>query len=234
MKIMEGFIMNMETNDWLSRLENRQPLEFSFFNNNEPTSEKIRDILENVMKMYGKDNLAGPVRFYTNTLVHHAEKENVKNAFFRNNNIDPNDMGHYIKGLSSFREIDGKQEYFDYFYRLKDMDLWIKLKLNHSKDGICLEVENNTPLPDIEEMWLRIKLKKSMLFNHLIESGDVKDYNLDFGNPGIGLIAILMKKENMDARLFRIGSRKDTAFSRIEIPFTEEYTPVRRYIKADA
>lgn len=223
--------MNNEWNALLSNIHGGFPVELSFFKNDNPTSSSIRSLILSLLQYYNKNELHDALSFYVSTLVHNAVNINVKNAFFRTNNLELNNLSQYVNGLTKFRTINGKDDLNQYYNMLKDLDLWIKFKVSHSKDGISLEVINNSPIPDVEEMWMRTKLKKSMMYNELINNKEMQNANLEIGDPGIGLIAILMKEANLDARLFRIGSRNGVTVSRIEVPFTEQYQPVRRYIK---
>lgn len=224
--------MNNDWNALLSNIQGGYPVELSFFKNDNPTSKSIRDLILSLLQYYNKHDLHDALSFYVSTLVHHAVNINVKNAFFRTQNLELNNISQYVNGLMRFRNIGNVRDLNEYYNMLKDLDLWIKFKVNHSKDGISLEVINNSPIPDVEEMWMRTKLKKSMLYNQMIDRVDKNNGSLDIGDPGIGLIAILMKEANLDARLFRVGTKNGLTVSRIEIPFTENYQPVRRYVKA--
>lgn len=213
----------------LTNIYQGDPVEIRFYDSTDPSNRYIESFIRKLLDHYRRTELSDSVRFYIKTLVSNAFQGNIRHAFFREHNLDVNNMTQYVSGLTRFYSRNsGTAADLE---KLKSLDLWIKFKACHGPDGVCLEVFNNAPLPQVEEQKLRVKLQKSMLYNSMAQYLRDPRGIPDIGDPGIGLIAILMQRSNLDARLFRVGVNNGVTFSRIEIPFTALYKPKRQLVK---
>ena len=89
---------------------------------------------------------------------------------------------------------------------------------------------NNTELLPAEETRIREKLalgeKYDDLMSYYMDNSDSTE------GEGLGLVLslILLKAENLDPSLFRIGTKNGLTFARIEIPFNTQFVSKRNHL----
>lgn len=201
-----------------------EPVQFVFYENDEGMNSLIKRTLDETLALYGKqaelsDVLYGCVK----ELVINATRANLKRAFFATHNIDMDNMGQYVQGLSLLREAIDSKEYLKYNEELRIRDLWVIFHMEHSADGLKIEVINNTRIHPIEEKRIRMKLQIAMRYTDMAEFFRKEKDETEGAGMGIAIIVNLMRSAGLEPGHFRIWTEDDTTVARIEIPFTSKY-----------
>jgi len=221
----------MEYSELLNNIPNGLPIEITFYENDAEINKFIRQVIKYACEYYNKPEYSDVLYGCTKELVINATKANLKRIFFQANNWDINNMGHYATGLPKFKKILETNEYKNYIEDLKKQNLWVKFNFIHSPDGFIIQVINNSAICNVEEGRIRMKLKRAMKLNDLVQMYNEDIENSEGSGLGMALIVILMKSVKLDASLFRIGSKNEITTARIEIPFNKNFKTMRKIYK---
>ncbi|MCE9600491.1 MAG: histidine kinase [Spirochaetia bacterium] len=194
---------------------------------NEKVEKYILHILKLILTRYEKERLLDMVYTITKELAINGVKANQKRLFFDEHGLDINDDSDYQKGILAFKQAFSDEMNEIYGIKSRQKGIYVKIFLTHSDDGLCVEIENNTPIAPAEERRLREKMKKSMAYNDIAEFYMDNMDNTEGAGLGIALIMIMMKGEGLDAALFRIATLPERTIARVEIPFSANYVSKR-------
>ncbi|MCX7821791.1 MAG: hypothetical protein N2258_08995 [Brevinematales bacterium] len=200
----------------------------NFFVLNEDVERKIESMLNEIFLQYGKSEYAGVIFTCIKELIINAAKANLKRVLFEEHKMNIDDEKEYIAGMLRFRDELTTANILKYESKLKTRNYWVQISVEHSVDGVCIEVTNNAHITKIEEQRLREKLKKAMQYTDIaqfyMEQGD----EIEGAGMGIALVIMLLKGLGVDPSLFRLGNtEEDKTLIRLEIPFTKNYISKR-------
>lgn len=211
----------------LKSLQKGKDIEVLFYGNDEEATRTVRKCISECLKFYEKTENMDIIYACTKELLVNASRANLKRAFFIKQNLDFNDMGQYVKGLSLMRNAIDSGEYKNYSENLKPLGLWVKFILKHSDCGIEIEVINATRIIEVEEKRIRMKLDKAMKYNNMAEFYHKEQDESEGAGMGIAIIVNLLKSAGIHPGLFRIYSEGNHTVARVEIPFTGCFTAKR-------
>lgn len=180
-----------------------------------------------VLERYGRGGMQQTLYVCVRELVANAVKANVKNVFFDEQGFDITNHDQYEKGISLFKKNLNEDWIREQYSRARGRGLDVRIYFTHSEDGLRIEVVNNIEITPEDERRIREKFAKGMSYDNLVsfylEHGD------DTEGEGIGfaLSVLLLRGENINPALFRVGSCDGRTIARIEVPFTEKFRSVR-------
>ncbi|MFN4216413.1 MAG: hypothetical protein ACK4HQ_03315 [Brevinematales bacterium] len=205
-----------------------QPFSLKFYVINEDIETKVETALHTVFEFYNRQEYTGVIYTCVKELMINATKANLKRVLFEMNHLDIHNENHYLEGMLAFRNLLAEKSYHTFLPHLKEKNFWVTIRLNHSSDGVKIEVINNACMAPIENRRLREKLKKAMQYENLAEFYLEQGDEMEGAGMGIALIVMLLKGMELDPALFRIGTTlDDQTFARIEVPFTLHYKHAR-------
>ena len=183
------------TRDEISKnLAQNKPVQIIFYENSDEVNSAILFAVEEVCRKHCKTEFSTVIYGCAKELIINATKANLKRAFFLKSKLDINNMGHYVSGLSKFRAILENRHYIEYYDALRSYDLWGMFTIEDSRDGVKFEVINNSEIVDVENTRIRMKLRKAMNYNDLVDFYDREKDDAEGAGMGIALIVILMRK----------------------------------------
>ena len=153
-----------------------------------------------------------------------------KKLFFLENSLNIDNPEDYARGIILFKKDINKSNLRQSGARNKEKNIYVRVKFSYDSTGLEIEVLNNTELLPAEEARIREKLalgdKYDDLMSYYMDNSDSTE------GEGLGLVLslILLKAENLDPSLFRIGTKNGLTFARIEIPFSEKFVSKRNNI----
>ena len=208
-------------------LNNSQELTLQSSRINEKVEKYILHSIEIILQKYNKEDLLDMVYTITKELAINGVKANQKRLFFEEQGLDIHSLDDYEKGIVLFKR-EFSEEMNEKYGRLgKHKGIYLKIFLTFDENGLCVEVENNTPVNSVEEKRLREKMKKSMLYNDIAEFYMDNMDNTEGAGLGIALIMILLKGAQIDPNLFRIVTFPEKTIARVEIPFNDSFVSKR-------
>lgn len=218
----------MDTQVIKSFLEEGKPIKLSLFNLSDSIQQFIYNTILEVLTFYGKEHFFLAVYTAIFEATMNAVKANSKKAFFRFHKMDAYNEIQYNRGTLEFKKIMNENGMNRYSELAKEMGLYIRIIIEHSVDGIKIEIINNCALLKQEEMRIRRKFRLGQKYNSIV------DFYAD--NPdstegeGLGLVVslLMLKQEGIPISDFRVGSRNGVTKARLEVPFTSNFISVRR------
>lgn len=163
----------------------------------------------------------------TKELTINGIKANQKRVFFEDLGLDITNEEEYDRGIKEYAKKFSEKMADEYGKRCLARGVYIQLRFQYSREGLLVEVTNNTPVIKTEEIRMREKMKKSMGYNDIAEFYMDNMDNTEGAGLGIALIMILMKNEGVDPNLFRIKTHADRTVARVEVPFSDSYISIR-------
>ena len=192
---------------------------------------KIAFVISSVLRKYDKMHLHSSIYSMMKELAVNATKANAKKVFFNENGVENESSPKFAECVKKFKENLSEEWIQLYGQKAKLSMLFVCIMIEHDENGLVIKVKNTSEISETDETRLREKLR------HGLKYQDLSDYylnNMDqTEGEGIGLVLNLfvMKGENFNPGLFRIGNVNGYAVARVEIPFTESFVSVReKYI----
>ncbi len=192
--------------------------------------ETIKYGLSTILESYGKSTLVNTVYNVLFESVLNGLKANAKKLFFLENSLNIDNPEDYAKGILLFKKDINKSNLRQSGERNRARNIFVRVKFAYDDNGLEIEVLNNTELLPAEETRIREKLalgeKYDDLMSYYMDNSDSTE------GEGLGLVLslILLKAENLDPSLFRIGTKNGLTFARIEIPFNAQFISKRNHI----
>lgn len=192
--------------------------------------EIIKFGLNAILEKYEKSALCNTVYNVLFESILNGVKANAKKLFFLENSLNIDNPDDYAKGILLFKKNINKSNLRQSGVRNKEKNIYVRVKFSYGADGLEIEVLNNTELLPAEEARIREKLalgeKYDDLMSYYMDNSDSTE------GEGLGLVLslILLKAENLDPSLFRIGTKNGLTFARIEIPFSNKFVSKRNNI----
>ncbi len=219
--------MASNDNSYIQRINNGRSFSIKLYNNDRGINNSIKRTIESIFIKYNRNDLNDIIYFCIKELILNAIMTNVKSLFFQKNKLNINNIADYVAGITKFNDMIEKNEAKKYFAALPEEDLWVKFNVKHSKHGLKFEITNNSPIVGIEEKQIRMKLQKSMISIDLIDFNNDLGYDAYDEKMGLAMVAMLLKKANLDVSLFRVGTTNGITLSRIEVPFSSKFRSSR-------
>ncbi|MBI39121.1 MAG: histidine kinase [Leptospiraceae bacterium] len=192
------------------------------------TMERQLDfVIAAILKKHEHPSLQSTLYSCLKELVVNATKANAKRVFFEELKLDINDPGEYRTGMEKLKGNISEKWIREYGDKAKARGLETSITFDHTDDGLRILVLNDTDLIGADENRIREKLAEGMSYDDLLSfymaNGDQTE------GEGMGLVMnlLLMKGEEIDPALFRIGNVEGKTMGRIEIPFSERFESVR-------
>ncbi len=177
------------------------------------TVKIVHRYLEQFDILYIKDMLLTVVK----ELINNAVKANIKRVYFKEKNLDINNISNYREGMESFKDDmygSGNPD----FEKLVTQKMVVRVSFSIRPDHIILHVINNAPILDEELQKIEARVKKAWKYADISEAFD--DVLDDSEGAGLGLIMALMlfKNAGLPAESFRITRREKLTLATVTIP----------------
>ncbi len=187
----------------------------------------VLNLIQEILKHLNQTRYTEMLYTITKELAINGVKANQKRVFFEDEGLDIMNPEDYSKGLENYKKKFSEKMADEYGKRCLARGIFVTITFYYCKDGLAVEVRNNTPVIREEEKRMREKMKKAMGYNDIAEFYMENMDNTEGAGLGIALIMILMKNEGIDPNLFRIMTTPTHTIARVEIPFTENYVSIR-------
>ncbi len=189
--------------------------------------KKLAFVIFKILCKYKKSDLHASLYSMIKELAINATKANAKKIFFDEHQITDENHPEYNLVSKKFKDSLTEDWIVTYGKKAKENMLLVCIVLEHSPSGLVLKVKNTSSINKKDENRMRDKLRKGLQYE------DLTDYYVQNQDQtegeGIGLVLnlFLLRAENIDPSLFRIGNVNGNAVARIEIPFTNDFKSVR-------
>lgn len=185
--------------------------------------------LQSIMDHYGAQHLLHSVYNIVFELVVNAVKGNVKRLFFQEQGLTIDNSDHYEKGMLLFKEeVLQKNTLRARGQLCKEKGAYVQVNFTHQSNGMGIEVLNNAVLLPAEEKRIRARLAEGLKYANILSYYEHKGDSSEGEGLGLVLNLLLLRSEGLDTSLFRIYSYEGKTVARIEVPFNDNYQPIRQ------
>lgn len=227
-------LMDMDLHDWQQvRQRFDQLLEYgsSFVLRLKHFSEGdeavLNELLQRILAVYGREGLQFTLFSCLKELITNGLKANVKRMLFDELGISGVQRQEYLQGMAEYKKRFNQGWFQKYAQKAGDAGLFVEIRFFHDADGVRIEVVNNIDILPEDEKRVRSKFSRGMTYDNL------GSFYLDHGDStegeglGFALSVLLLRGQQINPALFRVGSHNGETFARLEIPFTENFRSVR-------
>jgi hypothetical protein len=194
----------------------------------EDMEKKLELVVEKILERFSREDLKSTIYTCVKELAINGTKANIKKIFFDELTVNYEDPDDYDRGIEEFKKNFSEQWLYQYGKKAKEAGYFVKIKFFYDEHGMRIEITNNVPIKPIDELRIREKLAMAMKYDDIaqfyIENAD----NTEGEGIGIALVVLLLKAENIDPQLFRIGIIEQLTTARVEIPFSEKFQTIRK------
>lgn len=190
--------------------------------------EKQLDFLiATLLKKYEREALQATLYSCVKEIIVNATKANAKKVYFEEQGLKLHDSADYAQGIKQIKQALSESWIHEYGLKAKQQDMQVTIAFKHDADGLRVEVHNDADLLPTDEDRIRMKLAEGMTYDDLVAFYMKNADNTE--GEGIGLVMnlMLLKAENINPALFRIGMVNGKSLARIEIPFNDKFRSVR-------
>lgn len=180
-----------------------------------------------VLKKYARESLQATLYSCLKEIVINATKANAKRVFFDECGLRLNDPVDYEIGMKKVKALLSENWIKEYGHKARERDMHVSIAMRHSEDGLRIEVTNESDILPADEERIRQKLAEGMTYEDLVSFYMKNADNTEGEGLGLVMNLILLKGENINPALFRIGMVDGKAMARLEIPFTDNFVSVR-------
>ncbi len=192
------------------------------------TCERVLDItVAALLQHYDRPELQGMLYTCVKELIVNATKTNAKRMYFSSTGLSVDDEAEYAAGMAAIKTQLSEEWVRKYGIRAREANLSVRVVFHHGPRGLRIEVINNLGLIPWDEVRIRRKMESAMKYEDLISF--YADHADQTEGEGIGLamVLLLLRGEQINPALFRVGLKDGRTMARLEIPFTEQFESVR-------
>lgn len=197
-------------------VEKQIPIVIKTFSLPRTTEFYIRDVMTAFLKECGQEFLFQYLDYCLNELLANAKKANTKRVYFKEQNLDIENIDDYERGMKSFKD-DTLANLHHYLELQEKEGLYIKLAMQYKDDVLTVDIRNNTLLTEIEKQ--RIQQRLDNIHPYTMEEllGDAVDQTEGAG-LGINSVGLMMQKMGFPVENFSIFVEGNETISRIVCP----------------
>ena len=190
--------------------------------------EKMLDLtVAALLQHYNRPALQGMLYTCVKELVVNGTKSNAKRMYFDSAGLSVDDREQYKKGMAEVRAQLSEQWVRQYGLQARDANVSVRVVFKHDRTGLRIEVLNNLGLITWEEERIREKMAQAMQYDDLISFYMDNSDQSEGEGMGLAMVLLLLRAEQIDPALFRIGLKDGKTMARLEIPFTDDFVSVR-------
>ncbi len=211
----------------LAGVESGQRVVFVAYTLTDVMERQLDFVIALLLKKYGHPELQSTIYSCLKEIVINATKANAKHVYFQDQGLSIDDPQEYRRGVDEMKAKMSEAWIEKYGTKAREAGLQVSIEFDHAPEGLRIWVFNDTDLIPTDEKRIREKLAEGMTYEDLLSfymaNGDQAE------GEGLGLVMnlLLLKGENINPALFRLGYIDGKTMARIEIPFSDDFVSIR-------
>ena len=189
--------------------------------------KQIDFLIATILKKYGRESLQAALYSCVKEIVVNATKANAKRVFFEEHGLKVDNREEYIEGMKRIKALLSESWILEYGRKAKQRGMEVSVAFYHNNDGLRVEVKNDADILPTDEERIRLKLAEGTTYDDLVSFYMKNADNTEGEGLGLVMNLLLLKAENINPALFRIGMVDGKSLARVEIPFSENFKSVR-------
>lgn len=196
--------------------------------------KNLEIVLRLILNYYQKNEFLSTIFGVLQELVAFSCKSNMRYVFYRRNGYELTSMETFQEVEPLFlREISTTEKFLEYRQELILHKMNVQTVIDHSELALNVRVYNKSEEQLNQDFYVRDYLRKAMKYENINEYFQDHPEDPDGKNIGLAFSIILLKEAGLRPDLMRFGKPGLGNYSRIEIPFVNEYKSIRDRILND-
>ena len=211
----------------LSGVASGRRVQFVTYSLSDQMEHQLDFVIAAILKRNGCVHLQSTVYTCLKEVIINATRANAKVAYFEKQGLQMSNPEDYTRGLKEIKSALSEEWIQQYGQLASERDLKVTVDFEHGPHGLRAYVWNDVMLTPEDEKRIRSKFQEGMGYEDLVtfymKQGDQTE------GEGMGLVMnlLLLKGENIDPALLRIGNVHNRTMARLEIPFDDHFESVR-------
>ncbi|MCB1173349.1 MAG: histidine kinase [Leptospiraceae bacterium] len=212
--------------DLLAEIQESDAIHISTVDLAPETELRLELTLAILLEMYDHGEMLSTLYTCLKEILVNATRANAKEAWFKEQGLDIHNPEDFRQGMERLQDQYDEKWINRYGQLAREMGLEADINIDHSEDGISIEVRNVALKPE-EEARIREKLNTGMQYDDLMSFYIDHADNQEGEGMGLAMILVMLRGENIDPNLFRMGIVENQTLSRLEIPLSDKFVSVR-------
>ncbi|MCP5500625.1 MAG: hypothetical protein H7A25_12020 [Leptospiraceae bacterium] len=217
-------------------IQEGKALEFRCYTITEAVSKNLETSMKILLDFYKHEDLFPSIYGVIQELMKWSIVANMRYLYFKKHGLDLEHAREVMDNESRFQKTIHIENIDEYRQELKANEMFVRCKISHNDNGLNAEVFNHAEAGVSQERYLRDYLKKAMKYSDIMEYFHDHPEDTDGMGMGLAFSIILLKESGLRPELMRLGQADGGGgYSRIEIPFNEQYISIRdRILKGES
>ncbi len=187
--------------------------------------DRLRETLVEIEDISKVEGIADTLELVIGELANNAIKSNIKRIFFEAKGYSFETEEDYEAGLKAFNTNFSHLNFTHYQKAMSLLDMKVEINVNLNEKYLVIELCNKNTMSEIEEKYLRNKLKLVMkkmpsdMLDLYVHYGD------EIASDGLGLTIIidLIRNLGFDPKSFTVYNEEKHTKARLEFPLDTKY-----------
>ena len=198
-------------------------VEFVFHVLSPDLTDRIKFVIERLMKKYDRPDLIETVFASIIQLSVSAVKTNMRQYYFGINSLLPKNSLELRLGNNLLKRKLNIKTMLNFQKIAWEYNLYVKVVMLVSSTRIVTIVENNAKLTEYEDSCIREDFIAASHYTSLMDYYRTNDHLDDFQRADIALVTFLLKDKGIDPHAFTINTRTDNlTVSKVEFPIKQD------------
>lgn len=178
------------------------------------------EVLNAFLKELKQESLSEYLVYCLNELTTNAKKANTKRVYFKQKNLNINNVDDYEVGMQTFKSETLNN--INYYLKLQqEQKLYIKIIFQHINNCIKIEIRNNSPITFFEYKRVHDKLARSQRYAAIDEAfSEVLD-DTEGAGLGIVIMMLMLKKIGLNNDMIHFFCENEETIARICLPLND-------------
>lgn len=196
--------------------------------------KNLETVLRLILNYYDKIDLLPTIFGVIQELVTFSCKSNMRYVFYEKNDYKLDSIERFKELEPTFlKEVSTQEKSLQYRQELIQRKMNVQTVIEHNEIGLNVRVYNKSEEQLNHDFYIRDYLRKAMKYEDINQYFDDHPEDPDGKNMGLAFSIILLKEAGLRPDLMRFGKPGVGGYSRIEIPFVNEYKSLRDRILND-
>ncbi len=209
-------------------IDTKRPFGIRFYYFDDLVLDTVKVIIDSIFASFHKPQLSDLLYNGIKEVIINGLKANIKRIVFLDYGLDLDSESETEEGMKLFKDYILSRSPKEIEEELIQKNYMLMIYFFLEEHGMRIEVMNNCVLSEIEERRIREKFRNALKYRNIMEFMNEHGDSLEGAGLGLFLLVLMLRQMNVDPNYFRVG-KSDEGFtvSRIEIPFSDEYSGIR-------
>lgn len=195
--------------------------------------KNLEIVLKSILSFYERQDLIPAIFSVVQEMVNFTCVSNMRSIYYADKNYRLDNIDKFLQYEPEF--LKSLSARVDSYYRdeLVKNKMMVQALLEHNDVSLTVKIANLSSEQLDHEFYIRDYLKSAMTYDNILQYFNDHPEDPQGKNMGLAFSLILLKESGLRPELMRVSKSGTGAFSRIEIPFVDNYSSIRDRILRD-